>query len=175
VLNKPHGIRGELQFTFTDDVFERVDADYLVCLIDGILVPFFIEAYRFRSDTTALIKFEDIDTKAQAQPFTNVEVYFPVAHADELPADELSWSYFVGFDVLDNFHNRLGVIVEVDTATINTLFVLERPDKSELLIPAQEAFITDIDKKLRTLTVDLPEGLLTIDQLTDEEADDEEE
>ena len=47
LFNKPHGIHGELQFTFTDDIFDRVDCDYLICLLDGIFVPFFIEEYRF--------------------------------------------------------------------------------------------------------------------------------
>ena len=42
VFNKPHGVRGELQFTFTDDIFDRVEANYLICLMDGILVPFYI-------------------------------------------------------------------------------------------------------------------------------------
>ena len=54
IFNKPHGIHGELSFTFTDDIFDRVEAEYLICLLDGILVPFFLEEYRFRSDTTAL-------------------------------------------------------------------------------------------------------------------------
>ena len=72
IFNKPHGIHGELQFTFTDDVFDRVEADCLICLLDGIFVPFFIEEYRFRSDTTALMKLEDIDTAEQARAFTNV-------------------------------------------------------------------------------------------------------
>lgn len=58
LFNKPHGIHGELQFTFTDDIFDRVDCDYLVCLLDGIFVPFFMEEYRFRSDSTALVKLE---------------------------------------------------------------------------------------------------------------------
>lgn len=40
LFNKPHGIHGELQFTFTDDIFDRVDCDYLICLLDGIFVPF---------------------------------------------------------------------------------------------------------------------------------------
>ena len=62
LFNKPHGIHGELQFTFTDDIFDRVDCDYLVCLLDGIFVPFFIEEYRFRSDSTALVKLEGVDT-----------------------------------------------------------------------------------------------------------------
>ena len=50
IFNKPHGIHGELSFTFTDDIFDRVEAEYLICLLDGIFVPFFIEEYRFRSD-----------------------------------------------------------------------------------------------------------------------------
>ena len=83
LFNKPHGIHGELQFTFTDDIFDRVDCDYLVCLLDGIFVPFFMEEYRFRSDSTALVKLEGVDTAERARMFTNVEVYFPGKHAEE--------------------------------------------------------------------------------------------
>ena len=28
IFNKPHGIHGELSFTFTDDIFDRVEAEY---------------------------------------------------------------------------------------------------------------------------------------------------
>ena len=56
VINKPHGVKGEVSFTFTDDIFDRVDCDYLILLMDGILVPFFMEEYRFRSDNVALVK-----------------------------------------------------------------------------------------------------------------------
>ena len=76
-LGKVHGVKGEITFMFDDDVFDRVDADYLVLEVDGILVPFFIEEYRFRSDTTALMKFEDIDTQERARELTNCDVYFP--------------------------------------------------------------------------------------------------
>ena len=55
-LGKPHGVKGEVSFMFDDDVFDRVDADYLVLDVDGILVPFFIEEYRFRSDESSFIK-----------------------------------------------------------------------------------------------------------------------
>ena len=80
VFNKPHGIHGELSFTFTDDIFDRVEAEYLICLLDGIFVPFFLEEYRFRSDSTALVKLEGVDTAERARMFTNVEVYFPAKH-----------------------------------------------------------------------------------------------
>ena len=52
-IGKSHGVKGEVSFRFDDDVFDRVDADYLVLDIDGILVPFFIEEYRFRGNETA--------------------------------------------------------------------------------------------------------------------------
>ena len=141
LFNKPHGIHGELQFTFTDDIFDRVDCDYLICLLDGIFVPFFIEEYRFRSDSTALVKLEGIETAERARMFTNVEVYFPVKHAEE---------------------------VEVDTATVNTLFVVEQEDGEELLVPAQEEFIVEINQEKKLITVELPEGLLNLEDLEED-------
>ena len=150
LFNKPHGIHGELQFTFTDDIFDRVDCDYLICLLDGIFVPFFIEEYRFRSDSTALVKLEGIETAERARMFTNVEVYFPVKHAEEAEDGEL------------------GEVVEVDTATVNTLFVVEQEDGEELLIPAQEEFIVEINQEKKLITVELPEGLLNLEDLEED-------
>lgn len=168
LFNKPHGIHGELQFTFTDDIFDRVDCDYLICLLDGIFVPFFIEEYRFRSDSTALVKLEGIDTAERARMFTNVEVYFPVKHAEDAEDGELSWDFFVGFRMEDVHHGALGEVVEVDNATVNTLFVVEQEDGEELLVPAQEEFIVEIDQQKRVITVELPEGLLNLDDLEEE-------
>ncbi len=158
-LTKPHGIKGEVAFSFTDDIFDRTgECDYLVCLMDGIMVPFFMEEYRFKSDTVALVKFEGVDTAEQARRFTNIEVYYPTRYAEE--SDELSWSYFVGFRIEDGHLGLLGEVEEIDETTINTLFVIRRPNGEELLIPAQEAFITDMDHKQRIIRMDLPEGMV---------------
>ena len=164
VLNKPHGIHGELQFTFTDDIFDRVEAEYLICMIDGILVPFFMEEYRFRSDTSALVKFEGIETAEQARAFTNVEVYFPIKHVtDDSGTGELTWNFFVGFRVEDLCHGELGEVAEVDDSTANTLFVVEGKS-GELLLPACEEFIVGVDREHRVLTMNLPQGLLAPDE-----------
>lgn len=168
MFNKPHGIHGELSFTFTDDIFDRVDCDYLICLLDGIFVPFFMEEYRFRSDSTALVKLEGVDSAERARMFTNVDVYFPLEHVDEAGPGELSWEFFVGFRMEDVNHGALGEVVEVDNATVNTLFVVERSDGEELLVPAQEEFILGIDQENRLITVDLPEGLLNLDELEED-------
>lgn len=161
VFNKPHGVKGELSFTFTDDIFDRVECDYLICLLDGILVPFFIEEYRFRSDTTALVKLDRIDNAEQARKFTNVEVYFPLKYVEEDDSDDIpTWGYFVGFHVTDIRHGELGEIVAVDDSTMNVLFSIETPDGEEILLPAHEEFMVKLEKKKRRLTVEVPEGLL---------------
>ena len=159
VFNKPHGIHGELQFTFTDDIFDRVEAEYIICPMDGILVPFFIEEYRFRSDTTALMKLEGIDSAEKARIFTNVDVYFPKKHAEEANLEDVSLNSFIGFRIEEVHHGHIGEIADVDTATLNTLFVVESQD-GEKLIPAQDDFIIDIDTKHKVITMELPEGLL---------------
>ena len=159
IINKPHVVKGEVSFTFTDDIFDRVeDCDYLVLLLDGILVPFFIEEYRFRSDNVALVKFEGIDSTEKARTLTNVEVYYPVKFMDD--QEEISsWNYFIGFRVEDIHHGCLGTVVDVDDATMNVLFVIENGDE-EVLLPAHEEFILDIDRKKKILKVDIPDGLL---------------
>ncbi len=157
-LGKTHGVRGEISFLFDDDVFDRVDADYLILSIDDILVPFFIEEYRFKTDSNALMKFEGIDTQERARELTGCEVYFPheLADSDE---DTISWAAIVGFDITDADSSRtIGRIAAVDDSTINILFELE----DGRLIPASEDLITDIDQQARTITMRLPDGLLNL-------------
>ncbi|MDR0973942.1 MAG: ribosome maturation factor RimM [Prevotellaceae bacterium] len=165
-FNKPHGVRGELQFTFSDDIFDQVEAEYVVCLLNGIYVPFFLEEYRFRTDTTALVKLEGIDTAEQARPLTNTEVYFPYRLAEQAHASSeeqfVTWHYFVGFEARTTNGITLGAITAIDDTTVNVLFVIDHAGK-ELLIPAAEDFITDVDTHHKTLVLNLPEGLLDID------------
>ena len=155
-IGKAHGVKGEVSFSFDDDVFDRVDADYLILEVDGILVPFFMEEYRFRSDNTALVKFEDIDTQDRARELTNCDVYFLRSEADD-EEEELTYSFLVGFNIIDDQSGRnVGTIASIDDNTLNILFELE----DGTLIPASEELITDIDKDNKTITIALPEGIL---------------
>ena len=157
-LGKTHGVSGELSFLFDDDVFDRADADYLILDIDNILVPFFIEEYRFKADNNAIIKFEGIDTQDRAREFTGSDVYFPRELNDE-EENGLSWAAIVGFDIIDASTSKtVGRIASVDDSTINILFELE----DGKLIPASEELITDIDKHKKTITIDLPKGILEL-------------
>ena len=157
-LGKSHGIKGEVSFQFDDDIFDRVDADYLVLEIDGILVPFFMEEYRFRSDSLALVKFCDIDTQERAAELTGCDVYFPRTLAEE-DDEQLSLASLVGFNVIEaNSNKKVGTIASIDDSTANILFELE----DGRLIPATDDLITDINTKDKTIKMKIPEGLLEL-------------
>src|SRR3712207_2166973 len=121
-LGKPHGVKGEISFIFTDDVFDRTEADYLILEIEGLLVPFFMEEYRFHGSETALIKFCNIHTQEQAKELTGCAVFFPRAQAD---TDEghVSWAQIHGFSLTDAASGHIvGTIRSVDDSTLNILF-----------------------------------------------------
>ena len=157
-LGKPHGVKGEVTMQVDDDVFDRVDADFLVLRVDGILVPFFMEDYRFKTDATALIKFEDVDSVERARELTNCEVFFP-RHLADNDEDDYTWTFFVGFELTDATTGRIvGRIASVDDSTANVLFCME--DGS--LIPAIDDLVVNIDVAAHRITMRLPEGLLSL-------------
>lgn len=157
-LGKAHGVKGEVSFQFDDDVFDRTDADYLILDIDGILVPFFMEEYRFRSDALALIKFCDVDTQERASELTGSNVYFPRALAEDEEGMP-SLASLIGFDLVEAKDGiRVGTIATIEDSTANLLFELE----DGRLIPASDDLITDINIKERTIKMEIPEGLLEI-------------
>ena len=160
-IGKAHGVKGEVTLRFTDDVFDRVDAEYLILTVDGILVPFFMDEYRFRSDETALVKFCDIDTVERASELTGCDVFFPrsLAPVDD---EEMTWSQIVGYTLIDvdddGKEKEVGRIDDVDDSTDNVLLTLDGGQ----LVPAAYDLIADIDHDSRKLYMNLPDGILDL-------------
>ena len=160
-FNKPHGLRGELSFTFTDDIFDRTDCPYIICQLDGIFVPLFIEEYRFRNDSSVLIKLEDISSEEKARRFVNKDVFFPKKYLNEEEVEEAPADYFIGFHITDTVHGELGSVTGINDSTPNILFIVDQREK-EVLIPANEDLIVEIDEKNKIIRMDIPEGLLQL-------------
>lgn len=161
-LGKPHGVKGEITFAITDDVFDRVDADYLVLDIDGILVPFYLEEYRFKNDDNVLVKFEDIDTQEQVRAYTGCEVYFP-RHLSDSDEENMSWAEIIGFQLVDAVSGRVvGTIDHVNDSTLNLLFEITSPEGEALLIPANNDLIEEVDIEKKMIRMAIPEGLLEL-------------
>ena len=160
-ITKAHALKGEGNCMFTDDIFDRIDADYLICEVDGILVPFYIEEYRFRSDSTALVKFADLDSSDAVQFLIGCDVYFEKRLMDESDEDDVALNYFIGFKMVDEDNGKeIGTISDIDDKTENWLFIVETPEGNELMIPAHEEFIAEIKQEEKVMLMDLPIGLI---------------
>lgn len=169
-ITKPHGLQGELAFHFETDIFDELELPYFICEKDGILVPFFIEDYRFKNDETGLVKFEGIDDEKEAKNLVNADLYIARKFIPEEmdPVELEGSSFYVGYHILTKEKEEIGEITAIDDSTENILFELSTPDGEELLIPAQDEFIVEIDDKKRTITMDLPEGILLLNTENDD-------
>jgi len=162
VFNKTHGTQGELSLSLRMGVPEdERQLPYVICRMDGLPVPFFLESLRIKSDHTALVRLEGVDTREKAQQFGNADVLLEKDRAAELMQDDDTEWGLIGFDIVTPDGRTVGQIVEIDDSTANTLFVVEKGDE-ELLIPAHEEFVRAIDKKKQRICMELPEGLLSI-------------
>ncbi len=154
-IGKPHGVRGEVSLLFTDEAWDTDETRFLFLRVDGLLVPFMLEGYRFLSDSLALLKFRDYDDCDSVRPLSGLEVYFPRSLAQASGVGEAhTWDSLRGYLVRDIEGRQLGRVDEVDDSTPNVLLCV-----GPYLIPAVEDFVESVDHEGRILTMRLPEGL----------------
>lgn len=159
---KPHGINGEISLLTDCDIFDDSEEQFVICDLDGILVPFFVEEYRYKSESVLLLKLEGVDSDEDAKVFNNKDVYYPLEKADrDLLLGDISWDNFEGFEVVDKSAGPLGIVVAVDDSTANVLLQVDHQGQ-ELLIPIAEELVISIDYELRKLYMSVPEGLLSL-------------
>ena len=158
IFGKTHGIKGEINLELNVD-FDLENTPYIIVDIDGIFVPFFIAEYRYKTDTSALVLFEDICTEETIRPFFGKKAYVQKEVLTSDNEDEMSTNYYVGFTMLTPQRTIIGQIVEIDDSTANVLFVLD----NDSLIPVGAVEVLDIDPDNHIMIVELPEGLLEIE------------
>ena len=154
-VGKTHGLAGEVNINFDLDI-DLEDVPYLVFDMDGIFVPFFIETYRYRNDTLALVSFDGIDNETDARTLYGKTVY---VKRGLLPdgAEEESLLAFIGYRLTDSCGHEIGTIDAVDDTTDNILFSV-----GDHLLPAAALEIVEINHESKTIMAELPDGLLDL-------------
>lgn len=169
--NKAHGVGGELSATVSVP-FEALDGfSCLISDIEGIYVPFFIEAWRAKTAGTALLKLENIDSEQDAALLTGKDIFVLRQEWTAIMRQEanddaggLSATSFLGFSVVCN-GRPLGTITDVDQSTANVLFQISTTAKQEtVLLPAASNLIDNIDVETRSIAMSVPESLLRINE-----------
>ncbi|MTK51927.1 ribosome maturation factor RimM [Paludibacter sp.] len=161
-VQKTHGIKGELSIFLTSD-FDSLDFEYFVFEMDGILVPFFIRERRFKTAETALIKLERVEDEIAGKDFVGKTIYVPKELMPASDDDVIDIQFYTGYRIEDAVLGEIGEINGVDDTTENVLFEVKHKGNI-ILIPAVDEWIVEIDDTRKVMKVQLPEGLLNINE-----------
>ncbi|MBR4353388.1 MAG: PRC-barrel domain-containing protein [Bacteroidales bacterium] len=149
---KSWGAAGEVVLSRPADSPQDLNVQEPVFIeFDGLPVPFYFESLQEKGNRL-IVKFEDVDTLAQAEELVGREVRF--ASEEEEEEDTL-----IGLRVRDSRTRRIiGEIVDFSDYGGNIVLTVETEDSGEVLLPLHEELIVNIHGEV--ITLDIPEGLL---------------
>ena len=160
-ISKTRGLKGEVQVSFSFDEPEKLKIKSVFIEINNKLVPFFVDTYKIPMPLVGYFTFEDIDHIDKAQNITKRKIFLPNRLKPKRKKEEFLYTDLVGFTADDLQNGNLGEITEVREYPQQYLATVNYKEK-EVLIPLNEAFITKLDIELKTISFDLPEGLLDL-------------
>jgi 16S rRNA processing protein RimM len=107
---------------------------------------------------TPLLALKGISNRDQAKTLIGAELFIPQSELPELDEDTYYWRDLIGIEVYTQTEEFLGRIESIIETGSNDVYVVKR-DEKEVLIPALEAVVLEIDLGHNRMLVDLPEGL----------------
>lgn len=157
-----YSFKGELLIkldTDEPDLYANLDAMFVE--LRNNLVPFFIEASQLHKSDLLRVKFEDVDTEADAHALIKSAIYLPLELLPKLDADKFYFHEIIGFQVTDQTHGHIGIVKSVNDTTAQALFEIDN-NGVEILIPINDEFIIKLDKGKKEILVDTPDGLIDL-------------
>lgn len=160
-LAASHGLHGDLILQHSlgkKTALKGLEAIFIEEAKDSF-IPYFIEKTVAKSGNETLIKLEGINTKESARKLTPKEVWLQEADFMEHSAKSAPIA-LLGYKLFDN-DQLVGDIIEVIEQPHQILCTVLYKGK-EAMIPVHEESLIRLDKKMKEVVVDLPEGLLDI-------------
>jgi 16S rRNA processing protein RimM len=163
--NKPHGVAGEISATVDVEVELLQELSCLISDMDGIYVPFYVNACRPKTHETVLLTIDGITTDQEAARLVNHDIFALKREfeqqSEDADADGYPLDFFIGFMLQDNSGIVVGQIIDVDEQTENAIFIVSRDD-NEVMVPASDDLIVEFDMDKKLMVMDLPHGLLEL-------------
>ncbi|HEV2579257.1 MAG TPA: ribosome maturation factor RimM [Ktedonobacteraceae bacterium] len=165
------GVRGELKVRLLTDVpnrFEQLDVIY----VGEERRSYPIESVRPYKGEMILLKLRGLRDANAAESLRNADLTIPLSRLAELPAGSYYQHDIIGLRVFTLDETYLGTIVDIISTGSNDVYVVKKPDLSQVLIPAIKDVIKQIDLQKHVMHIDPMPGLLdNSDRDLREEAD----
>ncbi|KMS86679.1 MULTISPECIES: ribosome maturation factor RimM [Streptomyces] len=160
-IGRAHGIKGEVTVEVrTDEPELRLAPGAVLATDPASAGPLTIETGRVHSGRL-LLRFAGVTDRNAAEALRNTLLIAEV-DPEELPEgeDEYYDHQLIDLDVVTEDGIEVGRITEVSHLPTQDLFIVERPDGSEVLIPFVEEIVAEIDLAEQKAVITPPPGLI---------------
>ncbi len=158
------------KYSFKGEVLVKLDTDQpeiyenmesVFVSIGNNLIPFFIDRCRLHKSNLLRIDFQEVKDEAAANRILGAQLYLPLNMLPPLTGNKFYFHEVIGFTVQDQIHGDIGIIEAVNDSASQVLFEVKNGDK-ELLIPVTDDIVTKVDRDVKTVHVNTPEGLVDL-------------
>lgn len=158
-VSRPHGVHGEVRVVpVTDFPDHLLRLDEAVVVSGGAGTTVRVEAARALG-TSVLMKFSGIDTPAAAERLRGATVRIPAEKTVPLPPGEFYVFDIVGLQVCTPEGERVGEVVDVLRTGSNDVYVVRPAQGREILLPAVDTYVREIDVAGGRLVARLPDWM----------------
>lgn len=159
-----HGIRGEIGVVvFSGDVSWIDELDALYILRKNIFEEHKIKKIR-EHKKGFICHLENFDTRNKAEEYKGREVWVDEDLFTSADGEALYLSEILHFEIQDVVLGPLGQISAFSSNGVQDLLVIQRDDQGEIEIPFVKEFVEKIDFENKKIFMNLPEGLLQINE-----------
>jgi 16S rRNA processing protein RimM len=110
------------------------------------------------------LKLKGVDTLGRANALAGKEIFVPEEGLDPLTDGHYYYFQIIGSAVLTKDGEGLGTVKSLLSAGEQTILVVERSGR-EILIPFTRPICVGVDTSRREIRVDLPDGLLDLNEI----------
>ncbi|MFF4019834.1 ribosome maturation factor RimM [Streptomyces sp. NPDC001843] len=160
-IGRAHGIKGEVTVEVrTDEPELRLAPGAVLTTEPASAGPLTIATGRVHSGRL-LLRFEGVADRNAAEALRNTLLIAEV-DPDELPEEEDEYydHQLVDLDVVTEDGAEVGRITEISHLPTQDLFIVERPDGTEVMIPFVAEIVTEIDLEEQRAVIAPPPGLI---------------
>lgn len=160
VITQTHGIKGEVKvFPTTDDANRFKKLKEVIMDTGRERLTMEIEGVKFFKQY-AILKFKGYDSINDIERYKNAKLYVTRDKAVKLKKDEYFIADLIGLHVVTDEGEPFGKMKDVLVTGANDVYVVEREDGTEVLLPAIKGCIKDINMEQGKITVHIMDGLL---------------
>ena len=159
VITQTHGIKGEVKvFPTTDDVTRFKKLKEVILDTGKERLTLEIEGVKFFKQYV-ILKFKGYDSINDIEKYKQGKLLVTRDKAVKLKKDEYFIADLIGLQVVTEDGKDFGTLKDVMITGPNDVYVVERTDASEILLPAIKECILNVDVELGCITVHIMEGL----------------